>query len=155
MKNRNRAGSPLLFLLELVFSILFFSLASAVCVGLFAQAHELSREAKELNLAVNTVSSAAELVTASDGLDRLETLMEEEFPGAVCSGDETTLLAVAGLDGEFAPADPADGKYTLTVQAVLEERMLLAELEVTGQDGESVYRQTIARHIQRGNSHGE
>ncbi len=155
MKNRKRVGSPLLFLLELVFSILFFSLASAVCVGLFAQSHERSREARELNLAVNTVSSAAELVTASDGLAQLQSLMEAEYTDLACTADENTLVAVAALDGDFCPGSPGSGVYTLTVSVVLEGQMLHSELEVTGQSGESVYCQTVLHHIQRGNSHGQ
>lgn len=155
MKNRKRVGSPLLFLLELVFSILFFSLASAVCVGLFAQSHEQSREARELNLAVNTVSSTAELVMASDGLAQLRTLMEEEYTGLTCSGDERTLVAVAALDSNFCPTGTSDGEYTLTVTAVLEEYMLRSELEVTRQSGQSVYCQTVLHHIQRGNGYGQ
>ncbi len=155
MKNRKRVGSPLLFLSELVFSILFFSLASAVCVGLFAQSHERSREARELNLAVNTVSSAAELVTASDGLAQLQSLMEAEFPDVVCIADENTLVALAMLDENFCPAEPSSQAYSLTVSAVLEGQMLHSELEVTGQGGESVYCQTVLHHIQRGNSHGQ
>jgi len=155
VKNRKRVGSPLLFLSELVFSILFFSLASAVCVGLFAQSHERSREARELNLAVNTVSCAAELVTASDGLAQLQSLMEAEFKDADCTGDGNTLAAVAALDENFCPGSPGSGAYTLTVCAVLEGQMLRSELEVTGQSGESVYCLTVLHHIQRGNSHGQ
>ncbi len=155
MKNRKRVGSPLLFLLELVFSILFFSLASAVCVGLFAQSHERSRQARELNLAVNTVSSAAELVTASDSLEQLQLLMEAEYADLACTADENTLVAVASLDGNFCPAESGSGEYTLTVSTVMEGHMLRAELDVTGQSGESVYCQTVLHHIQRGNSHGQ
>lgn len=155
MKNRKRVGSPLLFLLELVFSILFFSLASAVCVGLFAQAHERSREARELNLAVNTVSTAAELITASDGMTRLQSLMEAEYTDLTCTADGNTLLAAVPLDENFRPAEPCSGVYTLTVSAALEGQMLRAQVEVTGPSGESVYGQTVLHHIQRGNSHGQ
>ncbi len=155
MKNRKRVGSPLLFLLELVLSILFFSLASAVCVGLFAQAHERSREARELNLAVNTVSSAAELVTASDGLTRLQTLLEAEYTDLSCTVDGHTLLAAAPLDEQFRPGSPGSGVYTLNVSAALEGQMLRAQVEVTGPGGERIYGQTVLHHIQRGNSYGQ
>ena len=53
MKHRNRAKSSSLFLLELVLAILFFSLASAVCVQFFVKSHILSRDAQRLNHAVS------------------------------------------------------------------------------------------------------
>ncbi len=49
MKHRNRAQSSSLFLLELILAILFFSLASAVCVQFFVKSHLLSRDARNLN----------------------------------------------------------------------------------------------------------
>lgn len=42
-KNASRSG---LFLLELIISILFFSMASAVCIRLFVQAHVMDRNKK-------------------------------------------------------------------------------------------------------------
>lgn len=49
-----------LFLMELIIAILFFSLASAVCLRMFAKSHELSMGASALNHAVNEASDLAE-----------------------------------------------------------------------------------------------
>ena len=49
-----------LFLMELIVAILFFSLASAVCLRMFAKSHELSTEASDLNHAVSEASDLAE-----------------------------------------------------------------------------------------------
>ncbi len=49
-----------LFLMELIIAILFFSLASAVCLRMFAKSHELSTKASALNHAVNEASDLAE-----------------------------------------------------------------------------------------------
>ena len=46
---RTPAKRSSLFLLELMIAILFFCLASAVCVQIFVKAHTTSRETQELN----------------------------------------------------------------------------------------------------------
>lgn len=62
-----------LFLLELIITILFFSLASAVCIRFFVQSHTLSQDTEDLNMAVNHVSGCAELFLACDeSFDRKE-----------------------------------------------------------------------------------
>lgn len=148
MKSQNRVGSPLLFLLELVFSILFFSLASAVCVGMFAQAHTLSREARERTLAVNTASSAAELVAAAEDLEELEELLERVFGPLEGEAAPEGLAVTVPLDENFQAA--AGGEYALTVEAAFRGRMLEAAVAVTGRAGETVYRLDVAHYIQRG-----
>lgn len=56
-----------LVLMELIITILFFSLASAVCVQLFVEAHLTSIETKELNNAVNIAQSISEVMNGTDG----------------------------------------------------------------------------------------
>ena len=62
MKTHNPAKRSSLFLMELMIAILFFSLASAVCVQLFVKSHLLTREAADLNQAVSQAQSAAEVI---------------------------------------------------------------------------------------------
>ncbi len=61
MKKHSSCRSGLL-LMELIFSILFFSLVSAVCLQLFVKACILGQETKELDMAVRCAVSAAELL---------------------------------------------------------------------------------------------
>lgn len=75
-----------LFLMEMIVTILFFSIASAICVRLFAQSHILSRQADELNMAVAVSQSFVEVMKGTDGT--METLTEY-FPNAVCIDDDT------------------------------------------------------------------
>lgn len=70
-KNSSRSG---LFLLELIISILFFSMASAVCIRLFVQAHVMDRDNRSLTESVKLCENLAEVYTASNG--DLDTLME-------------------------------------------------------------------------------
>ena len=72
-----------LFLLELIIAILFFSMASAVCVRFFVKSHTLSQDTGNLNRAVNLVSGQAELFLAQEDYARY---MEED--GAVLEETE-------------------------------------------------------------------
>lgn len=49
-----------LFLLEMMISILFFSIAAVICMQVFVKAHLLSREARDLNKAVSCAATGAE-----------------------------------------------------------------------------------------------
>ena len=51
MKRKPTANPSSLFLLELIFAILFFSVASAVCVQVFVKSHTLSTQAHDLTQA--------------------------------------------------------------------------------------------------------
>lgn len=63
-KTSSRSG---LFLLELIISILFFSMASAVCIRLFVQAHVMDRDNRNLTQSVKLCENFAEVYTAVGG----------------------------------------------------------------------------------------
>ena len=56
-----------LFLMELIISILFFSIASAVCIQLFVKAHLMNIRTQEQNQTVVWSQNLAELWRAYDG----------------------------------------------------------------------------------------
>lgn len=56
-----------LVLMELIITILFFSLASAVCVQLFVKAHLTTNKTRELNHALSITQSIAEVMNGTDG----------------------------------------------------------------------------------------
>lgn len=56
-----------LFLMELIIAILFFSLASAVCIQMFAKAHLLSAQTVNQNNAVIQAQNLAEVFLSNDG----------------------------------------------------------------------------------------
>lgn len=64
-----------LFLMEMIIAILFFSLASAVCIQLFAQSHLLGRQTVNQNHAVTWTQNLADSYLAMDGdLDAVQEL---------------------------------------------------------------------------------
>ncbi|MCH5276088.1 MAG: hypothetical protein J1E65_09615 [Lachnospiraceae bacterium] len=62
-----RPSKSSLFLMELIISILFFSIASAVCIQLFVKAHLLNNRTQEQNQTVVWSQNLAELWRAYDG----------------------------------------------------------------------------------------
>lgn len=66
MRKRTSSRSGL-FLLELIISILFFSLASAVCIRLFVEAHVMDRNNRNLTRAVKLCENLAEIYTSVSG----------------------------------------------------------------------------------------
>lgn len=62
-----KSSKSSLFLIELIISILFFSLASAACIQLFVKAHLLDKKTQETNQIVMWTQNLAELWYASDG----------------------------------------------------------------------------------------
>lgn len=83
--SRSKSKSSL-FLMEMIVTILFFSIASAICVRLFAESHVLSRQADELNMAVAVSQSFVEVMRGTDGsIDA----MTEQFPNAERINDNT------------------------------------------------------------------
>ena len=83
MKRKPTANPSSLFLLELIFTILFFSVASAVCVQIFVKSHTLSTQAHDLTQASRRAGDVAELITASTSPDDMKNLLEDAYSDAV------------------------------------------------------------------------
>lgn len=91
-----------LFLFELIFAILFFALASAVCVRLFAEAHLTSLHSRDLSHALTEAQSAAECFKASPGdLQRLADLLGAHREGETLVLDYDRDWALTDQDGEY------------------------------------------------------
>ena len=68
MSSKGNSGSrSSMFLVELIITILFFSLASVVCVRLFLYAHKISSDSQVQTEAVTLAQNAAESFLAADG----------------------------------------------------------------------------------------
>ena len=110
-KNSSKSG---IFLMELILSILFFSIAAAVCVKLFVTAHRLSDQSVNLNHAVAMAESIAEAFYGCNGnVGELETL----FPDA--GMDEQTMLTINNTDqglGAFVKINASEELTTCKIR---------------------------------------
>ena len=93
---RTPAKRSSLFLLELMIAILFFCLASAVCVQIFVKAHTISRETQELNTALEKVSGYTELFLADALTEDTEVFYDADWKE--CSKDEASYEIVIRVE---------------------------------------------------------
>lgn len=95
MNNRFRKSGTSLFLMELMVAILFFSIASAVCMQLFARAHLIDLKTRNLNRAVAVSESILEGVRGcEDPMEGVRLLYPEASAEGTVSGKSDTASAV-------------------------------------------------------------
>ena len=154
--NASKSGS---FLMELILSILFFSVASAVCIQLFAKAHLLDQKTGYQNQAVIWAENLASLWQAENGdLSLVRDTLCADYaaaPGSVVLSDSGSLLLVY-LDKDGLPTPDAEqsAAYVQLSNKTEEAQshMLAAELcFYAGQ--EPFYEITLMQHLplERGN----
>ncbi len=166
------------FLIEIIISLFFFSLASVVCVRLFLYAHTVSAVSREQTLAVHLSQNAAESFIASDGNEELfAELLSMTFPGGAAApatsgagnfsreGDTLRL----SLDPEFQPAGTASGteapylaSFRIThepdsssapdpgASAASSGTMHRLEIEITDEDSQEVYSLEVLQYEEAG-----
>ena len=94
-----------LFLIELIVTLCFFSLASVVCVRLFVYAHKVSTESRRETLAIQISQNAAECFIAADGdPEEFRRLFDMTLPQG--REDIITDFTITRADGN-APAEAA------------------------------------------------
>lgn len=142
MKTKKRARSSSLFLMELILAILFFSIASAVCVQFFVKSHLLCKRTQELNHAVNSCTSVAEYLSVSD------------------SDDLTTGTHYTYYDSDFSVCEKDDASYVLRVTLTEQNHLLNAHIsmnEINKKDPstkeELIYQLHTSHHISRRTTH--
>ena len=123
MKTSSSSRSGL-FLMELIISILFFSLAGAVCVKLFVNSHIISQNSVELNHALEWSQNVAEVFYGCNGdFNEMTDLFQSQFGNCTASASDQSFLLL--FDNDFEPfATTHDSDYALryTLQASIEQK---------------------------------
>ena len=158
MKYQRHNNTSSLFLLELILAVLFFSVASALCIQIFTKAHLMSQDARDLNFAVNEVSSMAEQISAGT----LHPATAASSGDTAASSDDTasdpsTQISndawqddTAYYDSSYASCEKADAVYVLTVHYEPEDTLLKAHISIdTIADNRNIYTLDVTKHLQR------
>lgn len=151
MKYQRHNNTSSLFLLELILAVLFFSVASALCIQIFTKAHLMSQDARDLNFAVNEVSSMAEQISA--GTLHSDTAASSDDTASNPSTqmpDDSLQDAAAYYDSSYASCEKADAVYVLTVHYEPEDTLLKAHISMdTIADNRNIYTLDVTKHRQR------
>lgn len=135
MAQKTSSHSSSLFLLELILSILFFSIAAAICVQAFGKAHSLSRDAEVLSIAVNECSDAAEIILSADCMEDVYSLLTQAYPEIIQS-DEKLCYSY-------------DDTFQIIISYQLKSRMLHAHISFEEKASEnSIYELSIEHFLQ-------
>lgn len=138
-----------LFLMELIVSILFFSLASAICIQLFVRSHSISAETINLNNAITQAQNLAECWYAAGG--DLHT-MQDTMSCSRLSDNGDALTLYFDTDWQLLSSDPVGedtGYYArLTTLIDTDAHLLSAEISVcANSSGKVVYSLSLSQHV--------
>ena len=90
--NHSSNSHSRIFLMELIIAVLFFSLASAVCLRMFAASRQISKDAVKQNMAMTQAGNAAELLKyAHSQNENFPACILEQYPYAVTDTAEITV----------------------------------------------------------------
>ncbi len=135
MKRSSNSHSSL-FLMEMMVAIMLFSLASAVCLRMFATCHQIGEDTKDLNMAVYQAGNAAELLrdavkaAGGEGAAFPECILAE-YPQAVAEG--ASLLVY--YDADWKACQEGKGAHCMEIVQGQEEGLSLYDIHVRNMDG--------------------
>ena len=136
---RNSRAS--LFLMELMISILFFSLSSAVCIQLFVKAHTINTDTEDLSNATLIAQDISELFHHANG-DK-ESLLSY-YTGYEVLGDEVLLYFSENTNS----CSKENARYKATLSFKQDGSYRILTLEITGIQKEDIlYSSTLKKYI--------
>lgn len=148
-----KSSKSSLFLMELILSILFFSVTSAACIQLFVKAHLLDNQTKEQNQSVIWSQNLAELWYSFDG--EIASVYEQlctDYPDAAITltdnGDNLTLYFTK--DWEFCKENNISGSiYRIELaQKDFDTETMISTAELSFQKNqEPFYELPLSLHI--------
>lgn len=149
MRQKSRSKSSSIFLIELILAILFFSIASAICVQFFVKAHRISVDSQRLSQAVGVCNSIAEICRTSDSADQAKQLLSEEYPFV----QEADMLLLS-LDTDFQPCSQEQEQISLVLSLTEKEQMLYTQMQVCScSDQALIYELSLSHHLARRTSY--
>ncbi len=134
-----------LFLMELIIAILFFSLASAVCIQLFAKSHLLGNQTVNENHAVIHAQNLAECFLATEG--NMQQL-KELFPAATTDNSNHSIILLFDENWRECNAEAACYAASLTAHPK-QDGLITADITISSHPSSEdyIYTLTIVHHI--------
>lgn len=144
MNRKGRARSSSLFLLELIIAILFFAIASAICVQIFVKSHLLSADASQLNHAVNVTSSAAQTIDHAVSMEEVNDDLTAVF------GDDSHIY----YDANWTICQEDQAVYRMAILLTENGSLVTGTITVDRlADMSEIYSLDVTHHLQGGDMH--
>lgn len=141
---RKPAKRSSLFLLELILAILFFCLASAVCVRFFVKSRLIEKETTELSRAASYASSVGEIIRSSNDTF---TCLKEHYPEG---NSEQTGNYTIYFNEDWKTCGEADAQYLLILNLQNTEDFLIGDILVSKkQEDKEIYHLEIKKYLQK------
>ena len=138
MQTQNSRRSSL-FLLELMIAILFFIIASSICVRLFVKSHALEQSSRDLDASVREAVSVAEILRSQD--DPFSVL-ETVYPLGISEKDQFIIY----YNKNWAPCTESDGSYHLELNTKMDTSFLTGTINVY-QEESLLYSLSVEKYI--------
>lgn len=117
---RHASGRSELLLMEIIIVILFFSIASAICLQIFAKSHQMSEQTECLNLAVVQTDSIAAVLEQEEHPAQM---LYKVYPsGSFFNGTIGLLSGTIYYDKTFQYCDESEAKFALLIQHLSDDQ---------------------------------
>lgn len=144
--NRFKKSKTSLFLMELIITMMFFSVCAAVCLQMFVKTHLLGKETMELNHAVAEAQCFAEIMRGTDGT--IEDIMKY-YPDAASDGES---FFEVYYDDEFFQCDYSRAAYEADISLRPDgsiQNMTVQIMRIS--DNKEIYTLNATKYIEAGN----
>jgi hypothetical protein len=128
-----RAPVSNLFLLELILSITLFALTASICTTFFTKAHILTNDAIQLQQAATRASGIADIARISDTSSDCIRQIQDLFPEAEVSGDQTQLTIYFNQDGICTTSGRAS--YSVNVAFSVQDNFCITDIVCSAVQG--------------------
>lgn len=151
-----KSSKSALFLMELIISILFFALASTVCIQLFAKSHTLGQTTKEDSHALVICQNYAELFNACIDATEDEDCDWSTVAKEICSYTSANISSdgsiVEFFDKNWESTSEENAQYVLNLKYLgfnREDSLYEATVKVTRADktDEVLFEIPVAKHL--------
>lgn len=137
-----RSSRASLFLMELMISILFFSLSSAVCIQLFVKAHAINEATKDISKATLIAQDICEYFHYANG-DKAQML---SYYNEYEESDDNIVLFFS-KNRTICPK--AEARYTVILSFEQNLSYRILNLDIHRMDkSDSLYQSTIKKYVQ-------
>ena len=140
--NKQPSRRSSLFLMELIIAILFFSLASTVCVRIFVKSHTLEQESVQLNHAISAASSVAEIFRNQKNPFEI---LEMQYPDAVKSDNYYQFF----YDEDWSLCNKDEAVYTVIADFAKVSSFEIADIQVITSK-QSIYDLSVKKYVDQG-----